>query len=193
MTCHLIDLWEDTYPPQSTEDAQNFLRNVLAQYTKTSAERLTFAKSAFGKPYLNHFPQWQFNISHSGKKRLIAVSHHVPVGIDIELIKERRAICSLVNRCFAPSEQAYWFSLPKDQQLRAFYHLWTRKEAVVKGIGRGIALGLNQCIIDPQNPDIFLHLPVDEIWHTVEINIAPEYSVAIASLNQYVEICHKNL
>ena len=45
------------------------------------------------------------------------------------------------------------------QKNQAFYRFWTRKEAFVKATGHGIALGLNQCVINPENPTEFLSVP----------------------------------
>jgi len=72
--------------------------------------------------------------------------------------------------------------LPENEKISVFYDFWTRKEAVVKGIGRGIVLGLNRCEIDVTQPDVFLHLPVTEQWYTKKIIISSDYCAAIAIL-----------
>ena len=129
----MIDIWQFEITP--TQKSEPFLRQVLARYIPEND--LQIERGEFGKPYLRDFPQWQFNVSHSGEKLLIAVSN-LPVGIDVELIKSRKLFAGLVRKCFAPSEQNYWFDLPENEKLTVFYDFWTRKEAVVKGIGRGI-------------------------------------------------------
>jgi 4'-phosphopantetheinyl transferase len=175
----MIDIWEfDLLPKQSS---QPFLRQILSGYVEQSADKLIIERGEFGKPYLSDFPQWQFNLSHSDEKGVVAVSNKTPVGIDIEQIKERKSLDSLVKKCFALSEQNYWFGLSEAEKITIFYAFWTRKEAVVKGIGRGIALGLNRCVCDINQPNRFLSLPVNEKWHTQQLEISPNYCAAIAT------------
>jgi 4'-phosphopantetheinyl transferase len=174
-----IDIWEvNLLPKQSTAP---FLREILAKHLQISTAEVVIERSEFGKPYLRDFPEWHFNLSHSVEKMLLAISHKNPVGMDIERIKSRHSIAGLVKKCFAISEQNYWFNLPETAQLKTFYDFWTRKEAVVKGIGRGIALGLNRCEINVNQPNEFLNLPVDEIWYTHSVEISSDYCAAIAT------------
>lgn len=183
-----VDIWQfDILPTQKSEP---FLRQVLAHYLPE--KNLQIERGEFGKPFLPDFPQWQFNVSHSGEKLLIAVSFEMPVGIDIEQIKFRRLLSDLVKKCFALPEQNYWFSLPENERTESFYDFWTRKEAVVKGIGRGIAIGLNRCEINVNAFNQFLNLPVAEKWFTQKIDISPDYCAALAThfSNVIIRFCN---
>lgn len=172
-----IDIWQfDIKPKQKSEP---FLRKVLAHYLPEKS--VVIERGEFGKPFLRDFSQWQFNVSHSGEKLLIAVSFEMPVGIDIEKITPRKSLSGLVKKCFSTAEQEHWFDLPENEKIPIFYDFWTRKEAVVKGIGRGIALGLNHCEININQPDNFSNLPTNEKWFTQKIAISPDYCAAIAT------------
>ena len=179
----MIDIWHKEITPK--QKSEPFLRQVLARYI--SDDDLIIERGEFGKPYLRDFQELHFNVSHSGEKLLIAISN-TPVGIDIEQIRPRNSLASLVTQCFAPSEQNYWFDLPENEKNHAFYDFWTRKEAVVKGVGRGIALGLNRCEIDVNQPNNFLNLPISENWHTQSLKISPNYCAAIATLDTDVTL-----
>jgi len=168
----------DITPRQSSSP---ILRQILSRYVLQSADELVIERGEFGKPYLRDFPEWQFNLSHSAEKMLIAVSYEKAVGVDIEQIKPRCSLSDLVKKCFALSEQNYWFGLPENEKTAAFYDFWTRKEAVVKAIGRGIALGMNHCEIDVNTPNLFLNLPVNEKWQTQQLAISPDYCAAIST------------
>lgn len=183
-----VDIWQFDISP--TQKSEPFLRQVLAHYL--SEQNLVIERGEFGKPFLVNFSQWQFNVSHSDKKLLIAVSFEMPVGIDVEQIKFRRLLSDLVKKCFAFSEQTYWFSLSENEQTESFYDFWTRKEAVVKGIGRGIAIGLNRCEINVNAPNQFLNLPVVEKWFTQKIEVSPDYCAALATpfANVIVQFCN---
>lgn len=171
-----IDIWQ--FDISSRESSEPFLRQVLAGYVPDKYFQIE--RGEFGKPFLPDFKQWQFNLSHSNEKLLIAVSFEMPIGIDIEQIKPRKSFDDLVKKCFSETEQTYWFELPENQKMDVFYDFWTRKEAFVKGIGRGIAVGLERCDIDTKQPNYFLNLPVIEKWFTQKIEISSDYSAAIA-------------
>ena len=88
-----------------------------------------------GKPYLAHYPDLFFNLSHSGRKVLCAVGH-IPVGCDIEEIGE--APLQIVPRIFSEEEQACLKKSDSESLSRQFYRLWTGKESFVKMSGEGI-------------------------------------------------------
>lgn len=134
-------------------------RLVLAEFLKCKPETLLFAVGANGKPYLPEYPQWTFNLSHSGNYFALAVARECRLGIDLEVARSRSNLAGLVNKCFAAEEIACWEALPNEERISAFYRFWTRKEAFVKATGRGIALGLNRCVIDPNEPDRMLRVP----------------------------------
>ena len=125
---------------------RGLLRQVLSQYLDVTPAGLQFASGEFGKPALvGH--NLHFNLSHSEDRLAIAVSGLENVGIDIEQIKPRNSLSELANRCFSAAEFAVWSALPDTRQQQVFFQLWTKKEAFVKAVGRGIALGLDQCEI----------------------------------------------
>lgn len=183
-----VDIWQFDISPKTL--SAPFLREVLGRYLPE--KNLQIERGEFGKPFLPDFGQWQFNVSHSDKKLLIAVSFEMLIGIDIEQIKPRNSFNGLVKKCFSSIEQTYWFELPENEKINVFYDFWTRKEAVVKGFGRGIAIGLDHCEIDIKQPNNFLNLPVAEKWFTQKIEISPDYSAAIAMPcdNVIVKLCN---
>ncbi len=85
-----------------------------------------------GKPYFRNFPDIFFNISHSGKYVVCAVSDK-EVGIDIE--GGRKASISLAKRFFC-QEETSWIN-EEDSEDR-FFRIWTLKEAYGKAVGCGV-------------------------------------------------------
>jgi len=151
------------------------LRNVLAQTLNEPPEQLNIKKTDHGKPYLADTPELVFNLSHSESIMVIAVAWNCQLGVDIECCKSRGSLAGLVDKCFAEEEIAYWNNLPEDQKVTEFYRFWTRKEAFVKATGRGIGLGLNRCVINPENQSGFLRVPADygqaSTWHAMNIDL----------------------
>ncbi|MDI1232598.1 MAG: 4'-phosphopantetheinyl transferase superfamily protein [Methylobacter sp.] len=137
------------------------LRNVLAQTLNLPPEKISIKKAEHGKPYLADNPELVFNLSHSANTMVIAVGWNCQLGVDVECCKPRASLAALVDKCFAEEEIAYWNQLPEAQKTVEFYRFWTRKEAFVKATGRGIGLGLNHCVVNPENQAGFLRVPVN--------------------------------
>lgn len=122
------------------------LRRIIASYLKSDPAELQFIVAEHGKPYLA-CGSVHFNLSHTANHLVIAVANFPNIGIDIEKIKFRNNFDGLAARCFSVDELQAWRQLSVDEQTQAFYRLWVKKEAFVKAVGRGIALGLDQCQI----------------------------------------------
>jgi 4'-phosphopantetheinyl transferase len=86
-----------------------------------------------GKPYLRHYPNIHFNLSHC-KNGIAVVVDFSPVGIDIESF--RKDNIALVHKTMNPAE-AEWIHSSTDP-VETFTQFWTKKEAVVKLRGTGI-------------------------------------------------------
>lgn len=114
------------------------LRQILAAYLHCDPAALVFAYGDQGKPTLTGSPL-QFNLAHSGDWGVLALSARTAVGVDIEKIDPALDYAGLAKRFFTASEQAHLFAAPEQQRRRSFYRLWTRKEALLKGEGRGFS------------------------------------------------------
>ncbi|HEY8098847.1 MAG TPA: 4'-phosphopantetheinyl transferase superfamily protein [Methylobacter sp.] len=151
------------------------LRKLLAQILNEQPEKISIKTAEHGKPYLVDTPELAFNLSHSADVMVVAVGQNCRLGVDIEFCKPRASLTGLVDKCFADEEIAYWNKLSETQQTTEFYRFWTRKEAFVKATGRGIGLGLNLCVVNPENPAVFLRVPAGcgqtSIWHAQDLDL----------------------
>ena len=149
------------------------LRNILAEILDEQPEKIRIKMAVHGKPYLADYPELVFNLSHSAGAMVIAVSWNCRLGVDIECCKSRSGMAALVDKCFGVEEIAYWGGLPESQKIPEFYRYWTRKEAFVKATGRGIALGLDGCVINPESQTAFLRVPSGygpaSDWHVLDL------------------------
>ena len=91
----------------------------------------------YGKPFLKHYPDVCFSLSHSGELTACALADR-PCGIDIERIAGENE--RIARRFFSPEEQAYLAS--HGDGANDFYKIWTMKEAALKASGRGISYPL---------------------------------------------------
>ncbi|MEQ1560083.1 MAG: 4'-phosphopantetheinyl transferase superfamily protein [Methyloglobulus sp.] len=140
-------------------EVRAILRILLGHTVHADPHTVRIHKTEHGKPYLVDYPELAFNLSHTDNRMIVAIAYNCLLGVDIEYLKLRANCAAVVNKCFADEEKAYWQQLPQSQQTQAFYHFWTRKEAFVKATGRGIAIGLKRCVLNPEKTTEFLRIP----------------------------------
>lgn len=161
------------------------LRYLLAGILNEAPEKIRIAKAEHGKPYLIDAPELAFNLSHSASAMVVAVGWNCRLGVDVEYCKPRTGLSGLVDKCFAEEESAYWHKLADDRKVAGFYRFWTRKEAFVKATGRGIGLGLNQCVVNPESPREFLRVPAEygpaSTWHALDVALGQDICSALVT------------
>lgn len=128
--------------------ARGMLRQLLGHYLDVAPADLVFSYGSSGKPRLKNAHGLHFNLAHSGERAAYAVSTVRPVGIDIEFVARNIEFERIARRFFAPNEFAALIKLPTSRRRRAFFRLWTAKEAVIKATGKGLAQSLDAFEID---------------------------------------------
>lgn len=106
--------------------ARSSLRMILSRYAGEDPGNLGFAYGKHGKPTLSPFTEVQFNLSHAGDWAMVAVTESVPVGVDIERIRDNVDMAPLLRRLGETDLPA---SIPD------LYSRWTRREAKTKAAG----------------------------------------------------------
>ena len=155
--------------------ARGFLRSILSCYTHLEPQNLCFSHNQYGKPSLIDYPQIQFNLSHSYGVFLLAVSMNKPLGIDVEYMKRECDVERIARRFFSPQEYAALMNLPNMEKTAAFFKLWVKKEAFLKGLGHGLfALKKNT---------------LDKKWFFYPLNPAVNFSAILASNEPIKSVC----
>jgi phosphopantetheine--protein transferase-like protein len=98
-----------------------------------------------GKPYLPAIPEMHISLSH-GSDWLACALSSVPVGIDIETLPSEEEVptdIDQVAQIFHPAERRWVAMREGHNKSRAFYLLWTRKEAYLKATGQGLSEGMD--------------------------------------------------
>ena len=164
--------------------ARAALRTILARYTGIDPRDLAFASGPHGKPHLNH-SDLRFNLSHSEHIALLAVTRDTEVGIDIEHIDPRRTTEDIASRFFSSAEQTELANHPGEERRPAFFRCWSRKEAVIKALGEGLACPLDSfdVSLDPHRARLLAlrreHADVT-VWSMIAIDAHPDYAAAAA-------------
>lgn len=93
-----------------------------------------------GKPYLANRPDIQFNLSYSRNRFAIAVARDIAIGIDIEAVREIEDADALAALHYSAAERTMLAaqSVGSNAYDRTFLRVWTRKEACLKALGRGL-------------------------------------------------------
>jgi len=133
--------------------ARGQLKILLGKYLDINPEELNFEYNDHGKPFYQETGV-QFNVSHSNKMGLIAFDPDHPIGVDIEWKRPDFAGLKTAQRFFSSGEIEELESLPEDQIHDAFFNGWTRKEAYIKALGKGLAIPLSkfQVTLSPGEP-----------------------------------------
>lgn len=122
------------------------LKKQLAHRIGADPRTIRFRKNQYGKLYL--LPEYDagtssgqvyFNLSHTDKLIVCAMTTLGDIGVDVEHLT--RDHLSIMTRVFNEDEIDYVNAQQDDEEkFRAFYMLWTRKEAYMKAKGMGFSL-----------------------------------------------------
>ena len=183
--------------------ARGILRQLLTLYTQLAPEKLELHENAWGKPSLlaSAADNLEFNVAHSNDLALFAFSRNRCIGVDVEFIHLIENVDQLVTNFFSDNEQRIFKNIPAALQLPAFYKGWTRKEAYIKGRGKGLTIPLNTFDVSmrPGEPAALLADHSDETavqhWKIMDIHAGSEYIAALAfgDAQQVCEVCYYDL
>jgi 4'-phosphopantetheinyl transferase len=163
-------------------------RTVLSYYTGHDPREWVFKTNEYGKPDIARPAgvELRFNLSHSGRLILCAVTRESEVGVDVEKTRELPKAVELARRFFAPPEAAVVERVLPERRSREFLRFWTFKESYVKARGVGLLVPLE---------GFFFELPADappaigftdarsddpKAWQFAELCYADSYQIALA-------------
>ena len=139
-----------------TRDADYFLirravlRSLVAELNDLKPADVQLVSEGGERPWIPELPDFEFNTSRSGSRFIVATSHEVIPGVDVESERGIPDLVSLMNRICSPKERA---EIEADDPISAewFLHLWTRKESVLKALGLGLKLDPARVSVPTQN------------------------------------------
>ena len=149
----------DVYKYRRWQDKYNCLLGKLMVYMGyqifcgDQLEFDRFLKNPYGKPYI-YDTSLNFNISHSGNT-VVCIFSKQAIGIDIEEVKEIEY--TLFDNVFSKVEMEQI----QKQGLLKFYEYWTKKEAVIKAIGKGMSIPLEEIKINDASGSF-----KEVVWYT---------------------------
>ncbi|MFG0213636.1 4'-phosphopantetheinyl transferase family protein [Brevibacillus porteri] len=165
--------------------ADVLVRSLICEAYSISNDEIEYDFNAYGKPFLKSFPNFCFNVSHSGEW-VVCATHDSQVGIDVE------QICpidlDIATHYFAPAEVEDLLAKHPDEQLPYFFDLWTLKESYIKARGMGLSIPLQSFAIR-KNLDQSIMISQNDsrdAWAFHQYEIDPDYKLSVcATTNQF--------
>jgi 4'-phosphopantetheinyl transferase len=164
------------------------LRQLLALRLGTRPESIDLVSGPRGKPALA-CSGLHFNVSHSEDIAVYAFSRRGEVGVDVEAIRRFREADDIAARTFSRRENEAYVALEPRLKPLGFFNCWTRKEALVKAVGHGLSMPLDdiEVTLAPGEPAKLLRLgdmTGERIgWRLRSFRPAPGFVAALATRN----------
>lgn len=118
-------------------------RQLVAAYTSCPPERQAWERDPRGRPLLAEpGGGLHVSLSHAGGVVAAALAWDGPVGVDVERLRPLPDRGALARTALAGSEQDAVDGLPPERRDAQLLRFWTRKEAVAKALGSGLATHL---------------------------------------------------
>lgn len=165
-------------------------RTTLAEFTGLDPRDVRFSTHCrhcggdHGKPRLPDAGV-DFSLSHSGDRVVLVVAEGAEVGVDVERESDRD-IDRLAEMVLAGPERAVLADLPFEQRKRAFHGYWSRKEAILKATGHGLAAPMTALHVSaPGDPAEVLAWDGEAAVSPVRLTDlapGPGYAAALAAL-----------
>src|SRR5438874_6212722 len=161
------------------------LRSVLAGYLGVEPGVVEIGRTPQGRPALTGAlaGALRFSTSRSAGLTICAVARARDVGVDVERIM-RGVVEEVVQaRLLAPAEIAELRAMTPAERERAFFAVWTRKEAYAKARGLGLALPFEEFTVSA-DPGVAALLAADDDeparWALRDLEAGPGYAAALA-------------
>jgi len=169
--------------------AHGWVRALLGAYLGLPPRRVRFTRGPYGKPSLEMGcgdGALRFNLSHSHERVLCAVARRRDLGVDIEYMRELPDAAQVAETAFSARERAALLAQPPSARHAAFYACWSRKEAYIKAIGRGLDMPLDRfdVTVSAAEPARLLGVADDpgeaSRWELRDLPPIPGYAAALA-------------
>jgi 4'-phosphopantetheinyl transferase len=170
--------------------ARGMLRQLLGRYLGKPPQELRFEYTANGKPVLATnagCDTLHFNLSHSGPLAVYAFTRSRNIGIDIERLRDDIAVGQIAQRFFSQYEISSLERIHINKRSELFFQYWTRKEAFIKAMGKGISFPMEEFDVSLISGRVLspIALPGDKgessRWHIQDLFPGNGYAAAIAA------------
>jgi len=180
---------------------RGILKQIISKYLAIDPQNLPFEYNRFGKPYLitdslKH--DLKFNMSYSNNVALCCISPQKNVGIDIEYLHKDVEFQPIIDRFFSQNEKEFIENIVINKQKEGFFKIWTRKEAILKAMGKGMSFPLEMINVPFKKNNFTININSfgnqgnESSWYVQDLFPASNYvaSIAIEGLDSEPLISH---
>jgi 4'-phosphopantetheinyl transferase len=82
---------------------------------------------------------WRFNLAHCAELAVYGFSRARDIGVDVEAVRPLREADAIAAHLFTRLERKTYLALAPHERPLGFFRCWTRKEALAKALGEGLA------------------------------------------------------
>jgi 4'-phosphopantetheinyl transferase len=180
--------------------AHALARVVLAAHAGIPAGELRFTNvcrhcgALHGKPQLAQGDgTLDFSLAHSGKRVVIAVARGAVIGVDVEHLRTLRNGEWLARKLLSEGEKPAFDAVPSAERDAALFRYWTRKEALLKATGHGIAVRpARLTVTGPTEPAALIawsdERPLDAPVALHDLHAGAEHTACLAMLGERLDI-----
>jgi 4'-phosphopantetheinyl transferase len=178
--------------------AHALVRILAARHCAAEPPAIRFATGGPGaKPcFAGAASELELSISHSGRRAVVALSRGVALGVDVERkgrVGSPGQERSLAESVLTSSELRALAVLEPPSRQWGFYRYWTRKEAILKATGDGLAVPPKLIVVSPPTDPPALtrwagpRRPAGPI-HLYDLEAGPGYAAALAAIGSPLEL-----
>jgi 4'-phosphopantetheinyl transferase len=176
---------------------RGFLRETLGSYLGISPDEIIFDYGQNGKPELVNSSvagKIKFNLSHSKEYAVLALTHTDEIGVDIELIKNIPEMFDIAQELYTENENDL-LKNASDESKNIFFRFWTRKEAIIKAVGKGLSAPLKMIDVSSDNSIVIdrsfeNHSKEFEGCRLIDLTPPAGYKAAVAVFGNIKEISY---
>jgi 4'-phosphopantetheinyl transferase len=145
-----------------------------------------------GKPQIDPPCPLDFSISHSGQRAVVAIATGAVVGVDVECVTPLWGDAALVSMMLSNSEKLIVDGFQGRARDEALFRYWTRKEAILKATGHGLAVSPSSITVSsPYHAPALLvwtaKIPVEAAF-LYDLDAGPEHVASLATLDAELKI-----
>ncbi len=157
------------------------LRRVLGTTLGVEPKDVPIVRGENGRPRLTRDVSLHFNISHSDGLVLLGVASNARLAVDVEATKPGRAYGLIAERFFSTGERERLAAAPEEQRLRAFYDIWTCKEAYIKVHELGVLSHMKRISVSPATHRIVRGVEGDvlERWRLDTLDVSRAHRASV--------------
>lgn len=171
------------------------LRMILGHYLDLRPEQITFRHNRYGKPMLGTQDIF-FSLSQSSGCAIYSFAQARQVGVDIERIRAVPDMEQIAKRSFSKAEYESYSSQTKNAKQELFFKYWSRKEALIKAVGRGISIPLDTFDVSTNEDGPARQVEMKTckgkacLWTIQDIDLRPGFASAVATEGPDLPIPH---